>query len=1302
MDLGFKIDGSDEPVSDLGFTIDSAPTDDPSIGLGFEVDNNQVDTPAFLAQEHRRILNTVGSQYGELSENINEPRTGSSNIFEAMVPEGFGKSTVSNVRAGVNWAVDDPQNVGYTDSELMLKELYNLDQAHPEKMATEEGQALRQDIEARIKANAQTDPRGAWEMVKDIASYGAEDPAGLADILLSETAYDPLLLPLVFSGYGLARVGANTAMRVSGITKALNILRAGTARQRLAASVLENTLQATAFGAGEAGIGVGYQTLMNRAAGRDPLYNTLEMGQIGAAMGFTTGMLLGAFRVIRGDASVKGSYNARAKSAGYSSFEAMVEDLISQSGWRKDRVVKYFVDNIHKQPIEQVKEIMQNKLDDIAATTPISKERVRREMNVSDVEKQQSRIRESFESDPRTVNEHLGNIVEDLGMSGQPIRQDTTGNIFYNVKNIVSDFKEGLNYIQGLTRAGTRSTGEQASIRQSLFDTYDPVILTQWLKQGGAKRYAELLQRIEANKLKYDPTKLPAKGIYKQAFENAIGEMDVLPSFFKRKGLLDKVRDPVKATMTRMGKGIKDLQKNPNAVYQAMRDAIVDGTKNLYRYNIADPLESVGQFGKDLIYGEAPGYAKARHNVTNLLRDWEGNQLAGQRSLRVYSEWLKREVADPQRREAMAHLMEGEIELSRYNTWRVKNGFKEIILNEQERKVAASVRKFFDDMLDWAQRSDLFTMFRNSAIRYEQAQNFNAPRVVGKKSPRPSKARDEEIWNFVDSIENPFDMMERLGGTRLGHYTNYVPHLPVRKFAPTETDLLDWSITDAHRAGQLSTRARFEKPRIYETLMDGIEAGEKYYTRDIASLVSLYGKSMLKARMNQRLIRQLGKMENPDGVPMIGERGKVPDYYVEFKHPNFRDQDGNYLHVNPNIAPDLRMYFDTSDPTVANRVLQNIVLISKRLALGLSFFHIAALGWSGVMAGQDLASVTKNILPSGGRLKSRGLKMLDASDEGVDVQMGEMLMRNGLGMGALEELKGDTLITGMRTLATWTEGLMNKNKYFKPLGGSIATGIRGVARGQEMIDNHLWNHVNSGLKATTYLEVISDMILRDAKLVNDGKQAKLTDMNLLAQRAAQFTNDAYGNQNWNQMAMNVQNHMGHRIAAAMNKPSMRGYIRMLVFAPDWSTSNVRVIGKAFSGMVPLGKKELAHREYAKYALRSAVLFAFINEITQQMAGQGSIFDEEGTDLMYANIGNGKKLQYSKQLAEVMSLVIHGPLHVATGKIGTLPQALTHTDSLGDFVGFGLERSTPIALKQIIKNPSSGISGILGVPVYEDR
>jgi len=1265
---------------------------DPTVGI--TVDDSSLDRDALFAQKLRQIADTYSSAYGlPPEESINEPRSQATGFWESFNIAGELKNLRADVQNVTNMVTDefgDPAGRKMNQSDQMMQELYRMEKEFPEQMETKEGQNFRTDIEKRINEALLQDPQGSMEMIKNIATFAYENPGEFADVILDETAYNPLLPVLTAMGYVYGGQAGAAMGRFTGFNRVLNRLSQGSARQRLAALTLERGIEAAGIAGAEGGIAGAYQASQNASVGRDPMFNLVSTSEVGAAMGASVGMLRGAWSVIRGGASKKAGIEAVSRREGYGSFNEMMDDLAIQSGWTPSEITKLFVQNMEELPLtDMVSKVMQNKkLDRIATETPMWKERKRRTFSEGDMDRISKQLYDEWDGTESLNNDWWGRIYKTT--QKDTVVHPTSKGIAYNLKNIVKDFQEGMKTLQGLTARGLRGESAANKAKQAIFKTLDESAVNKWIKTQGTKGYAELLHRIEVNARKVQKGSASVEQIYAYAYRTAFEDMGADWAKLKNRNVAQKIWDAVPATATATAKTMGEIVKTPRNIYRGVKDIFTDS------------LRFVNEIKNGPAEGSAP-YTKAHRNITNMLRDWEGNKLTSERQITRFSNWIREEIPDFQRRKALAHHLEGPYELQRYNAWRKKKGQHTIELTEQETKVGAAIRKYFDDIHDWNYRSKIFNKFRDQPHMFVRAQRLGTSR----NSPINKKPTDNEIWDFVDDLSDPRSMLDKLNPkeAQSGFYKNYVPHLAKKEFAPTETMLEDWSVTDAHRAGQLQTRSRHEKKRSYETLMDGMDNGVDYYTRDIRDLVGIYGRSMVRAQNNYRLLHQLNKMTNPDGHPMIGPAGKTPDYYVEFKHPNFRDPTtGEFLRVNPNIAPDLRLYFDTNNPAVANRVLQNIIMISKRLALGFSFFHIAALGWSGIMSGQAAGSVLKNIFPTG-RFSTRGLRALNGAVDG-DTNYLTIGFRNGLGMSALEELKGDTLINGMRNLASFVDGIIGDNKYFKPLGKPLSTTIRGIATGQEILDNHLWNHVNSGLKATTYLTTIEKLIYEDAKRVQSGAQTELTDINVLAQRASQYTNDAYGNQNWNQMAMNVENFMGHRIAAAMNKPSMRGYIRMLIFAPDWSLSNARVAAKGLAAMFPgaskIFGKELASREYAKYALRSAVMFAFINEVLQQAAGQGSILDESGTDLMYANLGGGKKAQVSKQLSEVVSLGIHGLGHYLRNKVSAPLHSALESDSVGEFAETWLGRSMPIGVARTIEDPVGGLTGtVLGVPVYND-
>jgi hypothetical protein len=1363
---------ADDDVPNRGMQVRADPTE-------MNLSNAKLDPDAFIAQEKYRLLQSHTSEFGPIEPDKNLPAT--VGFWESI---GFGKNVDAAYKA----------TKGETESRSLMNELYALEKSHPEIMQSTKGDAFRQDMEDRIDAALTMPDMNFSEITGQLATYATEQPGALADLILDETGYNPILTlasaaALAIGGPIGSAVGSATQLK-----RIVNTLKLGTARQRLAAFTLEKVaLGGVGVAASEAVIGAGDEYLRNKSVGRDRFHNVLTTAEFGAALGFGMNTIGAGISIGRGGLRTD------------KNFADVVMDYQKATNATESEVIQAFKNNMDEMPTnDDVRAVMDTKLDLIDSTTEAFKPEQKATLNDKDIKNVTKGWGDTFESNPVT---------------DRPIGTDAQGNMFFNSDNIMQDIRSGFNHLFGKNKDGKLSTSEDGIARQVAFDNLNPQALSKYLYYGknGPKRYAQFLLGMEQHRKKIvdaGSDNLDPGSIYRVAAERSISDMGGDYSTLLKRSMKQRTFDNIEAGVTHAAIGVGEYLKDPKQMYTPLKDVFLN-TKEFVRDLAQGPIEG------------ADNALSYRNKTANLLRDWEGNRMRGELEIDRVQKWVKQEVKDPKRREAISHYLEGNID--EYNIYRKANNLDEVHLTPREMQVASVARRFMDDVFDMAQKSELLQGFKKNKNQYKRLREklgkstdlvdtmlipvkfvkevaadgrlaqltkngvvevkagitkaeiveyltkgegptaqqkrvvqeymrethgvdlldeigkmsdedavrflvahekghvmqkkmyrdkFDYVGSIGKrgisekygimgstnrfltdraikletdanqyalKHMRDSQKLHDEVWDTVKNVANPQGMArDYLPKAKLPHRDNYVTHLTSHKRFPTDQDLLDLGLDDAHRASQLQTRSRFTKKRKYDTLMDAIYAGERLYSQDIATLLNTYGRSMVRAQLNNRLTSYLSTMRTLNGHKMMGSKHEVPDYYTKFTHPNFKGADGEYLYVNPNIAPDLRLYFETSTPSLANRILQNIILISKRSALGMSFFHMAALGWSGMNAGLNPVEVFRNIMPG---FKGKGLHALAGKEGYAELLHG---LRNGLGIGVIEDLKGDTLINAMRKIADAAEMATNNLTHIKPLGKTIAAPIRTLARAQEIIDTHLWDHVNTGLKSSTYLAAINRMVTADARRAIDTGTPE-TNIDLLRQRAAQFTNDAYGNQNWNQMAMNVRGHMRHRIAAALNKPTMRGYVRMLVFAPDWTLSNMRVIGKIVDG------KDKAHAEYVRYSIRSALLFAFIGEALQQSAGEGSLFDDSLKDALRPDIGGGQQIELSKQMAEVLRIGIHGPVHVMEHKSGTLVRSLGHTDSISDYLGFWGSSSLPIGVKQGLDTGSW--SGTFGMPVY---
>lgn len=1225
-----------------------------------DMSNSELDVDAFIAQEKHRILQSHTTEFGLIKPDKNLPQT--VGFWESM---GFGRNVDASVKA----------MRGETEVESLMGELYNLEKKNPEVMLSVKGEEFRQEMEQRIDTALKAPDLDFTEIAGHLVTLAQDNPSLLADIIIDETYANPVLTLfsagafLIGGPFGTA-LGSATQLR-----RVIDLMKLGSARQKLAAFTLEKVLaRGAGVAATEAAVAGADQYGRNASVGRDRFQNILSASETGAAVGFTMNMLVSA-----------GSIGWGRSLSHATNFDEVFMQMQKETGASTSELIQTFNETLGKLPSkDDVRRVMETKLDlTIEGVEPFVPTQ-RRQLTDTDVFNVSGKLDGEFGPNTHTT---------------RPIGMDAAGEIFYNAKNIVNDLRTGFGHMFGKKQDGKLGTSPDAIIRSKAFANLDPRSFAKFMAEGESpKRYAEFLMRLEQNRKKIlnEGTDLDPSSVYRQAAEDATAQMGGKYTSLLKRNIKQRTFDNIKAGTTHAGATVSEFLKDPPKMWEGLKDLYM-GPAEYVRDVVRGPTE----FVRDVVRGPKEGYDTAlvyRNKTAGLLRNREGDIATGELEIDRVVRWVKSEVKSPKRREAISHYLEGNID--EYNFYLRANNLDEIQLTPREIKVASVARQFMDDVFDMAQKSELlmgfvknkpaYKKFRDKmgkdtslvdamlipvryvedvgspgrlaklstdgtvllrkgvtkpeildyftkgtgegapqmvamrnymrdaykidlldeirkmsdddAIRFLVAhekgiatqkktygKQFNYTGTSGKrgiskkyglddpKNPRltdraikveadaakfglkhldDSKKLNDEVWSTVKDIPDPRAFAgANLKSAKLPNRGNYVTHLTSHKVAPTEQDLLNLSLDDAHRASTINVRSRFMKARKYDTLLDAIYAGEKIYSQDIATLLSTYGRSMVRAQLNNRVVNYLTNMRTLNGHRMMGRKQDVPDYYVKFTHPNFKGPDGEFLHVNPNVAPDLRLYFDTSEPGVMNRVIQNIVLIVKRSALGMSFFHVAALAWSGANAGLSPKDIFQNIVPF---MKSKGRYAL-AGQEGYD----EMIagMRNTLKVGAAEDLKGDTLINAMRGIASFTERKINNITHFKPSGKLVVAPLRTVARSQEIIDTYLWTYVNPGLKVTTYLAKINKLRLADARRAHK-TGTPVTDLDLLRQRAAQFTNDAFGAQNWEQMAMNVRSHMGHRIGAALNKSSTRGFIRMLVFSPDWcSVSTTRAMTK---------------------------------------------------------------------------------------------------------------------------------------------
>ena len=484
------------------------------------------------------------------------------------------------------------------------------------------------------------------------------------------------------------------------------------------------------------------------------------------------------------------------------------------------------------------------------------------------------------------------------------------------------------------------------------------------------------------------------------------------------------------------------------------------------------------------------------------------------------------------------------------------------------------------------------------------------------------------------------------------HRSNYLPLL-WRQYNPKEQPFRFTREYDKVVTGP-SAKFQFGKRGVFQDINEGLRVG---YTLlpgkdDPAELVRLYGLAASKALSTRALITHLEKtkignipllVRNPRLAPAFDARD-----YVKFNHPYF-EAEGRLPFIHKGMERSIRMVFDATDEGQLMGALFNTNLMMKRLAVGFSFFHAGALVESLVFAGSKWSFIKKTLDP---RAKPEILNMVrDPSTYIKDFQHAIQQLKKtgyddvvrfaqgtGLNISTPEDVGFDRFYYNMRGLDPFL-----KRHFGVSTNGKVEEVFR-------WFDRITWDRVFTAAKLNTFLTALDKPTLMGKPNPFQIKSGDTVgQIYSKATRASQFTNDAFGGQNWDMLANRIQNRTLKTLTQTTFAPGSRGYMQLLLFAPDWTISNIRIIAKS----LPAFESDPALRRlYQYYFARAALIYATAGTaLNYAFSGQSIL---ENTDPTRIDLGDGQVLTFSKQLMEPFHWITD-PQSTALKKIGSLPR-----------------------------------------------
>jgi hypothetical protein len=452
---------------------------------------------------------------------------------------------------------------------------------------------------------------------------------------------------------------------------------------------------------------------------------------------------------------------------------------------------------------------------------------------------------------------------------------------------------------------------------------------------------------------------------------------------------------------------------------------------------------------------------------------------------------------------------------------------------------------------------------------------------------------------------------------------------------------------------------RFNRSRVFEDINEGLRIGYKIRPGmdDPAELMRLYLQSAGKALTTQQVLRFLetnyiGKSTDILTKPFLARTRKQIAFidpkekinYIEFNHPYFAGERGIVPLIHKGIEPSLRMVFDATNEQQLMSALFTTNLMMKRLAVGFSFFHAGALVESLWFAGAKFKTIGKFLSP-----KTRPEVLKQLQDPGYYITEYPHAIKQLRAQGfddVVRFAQGSKLNISMPEdigYDRFYQNIRGVDTFLKRHFGISGNG--NIEKTFKFFDRITWDRIFTTAKLHTFLTSLN----KGPNAIKPGDtQRQIYEK---GRRAAQFTNDAYGGQDWAALTQRIENNFVKKLAQTTLNPGSRGYMQLLLFAPDWTISNIRIIAKSLPGFE---SDPVSRRLYQYYFARAALTYAVAGTALNHIfSGHGIL---ENTDPTRIDLGNGEVLTFSKQLMEPFHWVT-APQSTGLKKIGSLPRTV---------------------------------------------
>jgi hypothetical protein len=503
---------------------------------------------------------------------------------------------------------------------------------------------------------------------------------------------------------------------------------------------------------------------------------------------------------------------------------------------------------------------------------------------------------------------------------------------------------------------------------------------------------------------------------------------------------------------------------------------------------------------------------------------------------------------------------------------------------------------------------------------------------------------------------------------------------------------------------------------------EGIALGMKPKTTNMADLLSIYARSVVKATENAKTLSSLKSLKvSPDNYAVEPIGNGMPKEYV-INH-GIGGLEG--FGVHPEMVEPLKIAFDSYSPGMRARAMLTVAFGAKRILMSYSGFHAsslttayaAAMGNPALMADVAVGAVARGAEKLGEKVagavtgkkhdfqykvpyRSGIDKAIQAYHAGGDGDIYDFLARNGLkAEPGMEDING-------------------RDQWKKFMDSAIP----GASKIDNAAHSFTFGYIYVGIK----LDLARAKF--ESELLNPKNAGK--DVNQIARDVSTFVNDVGGGLNIPRIVEGMRSKLGRALAQDTLSKRGLGTAQLGLLAPDWFYSTLRAWTQAIPGLSENARVGRLHRGYIVNGV--LMTLAISDGINYNMSGhhlwendfrsekekkkkENPSLQERILFMTRTDLGDGRYMSLNKHLFEFIHMLT-APAEFASGKLSPIvsdPMSVlqnkqwnnlsskwappiteggTIGEVLGDEAKYLAGKHAPIGFQQGIKGNFSGIGG----------